>query len=113
MVSPSAVTPSLGHIMKGHQAQTTEASDELNSCGSMDRVKKHVHQTFVNSKRQSRSHVVLPALSLRRQVLTSGKHINTESQCPASQQHSSLSTVSAQIGHHLSETFQGKTKRKA
>lgn len=109
LVSPSAVTPSLGHMIKGHQVQTTGASDGLSSRGSMERVKKHVHQTFVDSKRQSRSHVVLPALSLRKQVLTNGKHINTENQCPAPQQHSSVSTVSAQMGHHLSETFQGKT----
>lgn len=113
LVSPSAVTPSLGHMIKGHQTQTTEDSDELSSRSSMERVKQHVHQTFVGSKRQSRSHLVLPALSLRRQVLTNGKHISVESQCPVSQQHSSVSAVSAQVGHHLSETFQGKTKRNA
>lgn len=104
LVSPCAVTPSLGHMIKGHQAQTAEVGDELSSSGSMERVKKRVHQTFVGCDRQSRSHVVLPALSLRRQVLTNGKHMNVENQCPAS-------TGSAQMGHCLSDTFQGKWKK--
>lgn len=106
LVSPSAVNPSLGHMIKGHQTQTAEDGDELSSSSSMERVKKH-HQTFVGNQMQSRSHLVLPALSLRRQVLTNGKHITAESQCPVPQQHSSVS-----MGHHLSETFQGKKKRK-
>ncbi|XP_075900963.1 zinc finger protein GLIS3 isoform X3 [Nelusetta ayraudi] len=107
LVSPCAMTPSLGHMIKGQQAQTAEASDELSPRGSVVRVKKRANQTFAGCERHSRSHVVLPALTLRRQVLTNGKHINVESQCPAPQQRSPVSTVSAQMGQCLSDTLQG------
>lgn len=111
LVSPSAVTPSLGHMVKGHQTHNTKTSGDLSSRDSIEKVKKNIHQTFESSK--SRSHVVLPALSLRRQVLTNGKQLNTDSQCPASLQHSLVSTVPAQMGHHLSETFKGKMESNA
>lgn len=111
LVSPCAVTPSLGHMIKGQQAPIGEASDGRSSPGSVERVKKRAQQAFVGCERQSRSHVVLPALSLRRQVLTNGKHVNVESQCPPPQQRSPAPTVSAQMGHCLSDTLQGKKKK--
>lgn len=109
LVSPCSMSPSLGMI-KGHQAQSVHASplqrDELSPSGGVEKVKKRVLQTF-GSEEQARSHVVLPALSLRRQVLTNGKHVNMAAECPPHQPGPSQHTP-ASTGHRLSNKFRGK-----
>ncbi|XP_029024075.1 zinc finger protein GLIS3 isoform X2 [Betta splendens] len=65
LVSPCGVSPSLGMIRE-HQPPSLGA--RLSPSSGMDKVQR----PFASGK-QSGSHVALPTLSLRRQVLTSGK----------------------------------------
>lgn len=78
LVSPCNVSPSMS-IMGGHQASPQRAS--LGSCVGTDKMKKRLNSSFA-SESQNGSHVVLPSLCLRRQVLTNGKDLNVPGQPP-------------------------------
>ncbi|XP_075311778.1 zinc finger protein GLIS3 [Odontesthes bonariensis] len=80
LVSPCSVSPSLSMI-RGHQSQSIRmpmSSPQLTShspsSGRMEKVKKGAIHSL-SSVKASEGHVVLPTLSLRRQVLINGKHL--------------------------------------
>lgn len=116
LVSPCNMSPSLG-IMKGHQPQSIRMSSpqwaDPSPCTGMEKVRKRVTHSFASVK-QGRSQVVLPTLSLRRQVLTNGKHPNMPTQSPHQQaptHHTPSTTVptTIQTGQGLSNSsFKGK-----
>ncbi|XP_076614423.1 zinc finger protein GLIS3 isoform X2 [Chaetodon auriga] len=89
LVSPCSVSPSLSMI-RGHQSQsirTPMSSPQrasLSPSVGMEKVKRGAMHSFASGK-QDRSHVVLPTLSLRRQVLTYGKHLNMKTPSPHQQ----------------------------
>ncbi|KAK5852071.1 hypothetical protein PBY51_023575 [Eleginops maclovinus] len=89
LVSPCSVSPSMSMI-RGHQSKSIKIPmssphrDNLSPSSKMDRVKRGDFHSF-NPGKQSESHVVLPSLSLRRQVLTNGKHINISTSSPHQQ----------------------------
>uniref|UniRef100_A0A672ZH83 GLIS family zinc finger 3 n=1 Tax=Sphaeramia orbicularis TaxID=375764 RepID=A0A672ZH83_9TELE len=79
LVSPCSASPSLSMI-RGHQSQpiripmsSPQKSTLSSSSTSMEEVKR---RTMPSAGKQSGSHVVLPALSLRRKVLTNGKYLS-------------------------------------
>lgn len=78
LVSPCNMSPSLSMI-RGHQSQPIKMSSpqrvSLGSCYGTEKMKKQVTHSFASEK-QNGSHVILPSLSLRRQVLTNGKDLN-------------------------------------
>uniref|UniRef100_A0A8C8DJF3 Transcription factor IIIA n=1 Tax=Oryzias sinensis TaxID=183150 RepID=A0A8C8DJF3_9TELE len=91
MVSPSRVSPPL-KMTRGHQShyiRIPTASDDLvslcSSLGRSEEVKTGNGNSFTAGK-QNGSHVVLPALSLRRQVLINGKHLSGSTASLASRQ---------------------------
>ncbi|XP_058472585.1 zinc finger protein GLIS3 isoform X1 [Solea solea] len=86
LVSPCTVSPSLSMI-RGHQPQSIRfpmsppPRASLSPSSGTEKAKKGpVHP--LASGTQSRSHAVLPILSLRRQVLTNGRHLNMPSASP-------------------------------
>ncbi|XP_065822056.1 zinc finger protein GLIS3 [Labrus bergylta] len=84
------VSPSLSMI-RGHQSQsirmpmTSPQRASFSPSSGIEKMKKSAIHSFTSGK-QGGSHVVLPALSLHRHVLTNGKHPNEQ-------------TVSPQQGH--------------
>lgn len=120
LVSPCNMSPSLG-IIKGHQPQSIRMSSPQwanpSPCTGMEKVRKRVTHSFASVK-QGRSQVVLPTLSLRRQVLTNGKHPNMPTQSPHQQvpaHHTPSTTVptTLQTGQGSSNSsFKGKTTLK-
>ncbi|KAK9532399.1 hypothetical protein VZT92_009781 [Zoarces viviparus] len=91
LVSPCSVSPSLSMI-RGHQSPSIRISmpsphraDRSYSSG-MEKVKTGAIHSFVSGT-QSGGQLVLPTLSLRRQVLTNGTHLN-------------ISTASLQVPAH-------------
>lgn len=72
LVSPCNVSPSMSMAV-GHPASPQRAN--FGPCVGTDRMKKRVNGSFA-SESQNGSHVVLPSLCLRRQVLTNGKDGN-------------------------------------
>lgn len=116
LVSPCNVCPSLSMI-KGHQSQSIRTSSpqgaHLSSCSGMEKVKKQVTRSFTSEK-QGGSHVVLPSLSLRRQVLTNGKHLkmptpSPHKQVPSHHTPTTAVTTTIQTGHcSLNNNFKGK-----
>lgn len=95
LVSPCSVSPSLSMI-RGHQSQSVRTSmsspqrASLSPSVGIEKVKSGAIHSFASGK-QGRSHVVLPTLSLRRQVLTNGKHANM--QTPSPHQHTTTTTT--------------------
>ncbi|XP_035524450.1 zinc finger protein GLIS3 isoform X2 [Morone saxatilis] len=91
LVSPCSVSPSLSMI-RGHQSQSirmpmsSPQRPNLSPSTGMEKVKRGAFHSFASGK-QSGSHVVLPTLSLRRQVLTNGKHLNISTASPHQQVH--------------------------
>ncbi|XP_059214213.1 zinc finger protein GLIS3 [Centropristis striata] len=101
LVSPCSVSPSLSMI-RGHQSQSIRMPmsspkwADLSPSSDMEKVTMH---SFAPGK-QSGSHVGLPTLSLRRQVLTNGKHLNISTGSPNQQvptHHPTTKTVTAAI----------------
>ncbi|XP_045922154.1 zinc finger protein GLIS3 isoform X3 [Micropterus dolomieu] len=80
LVSPCNVSPSLSMI-RGQQSQSiripmsSPQRASLSSSSGMEKVKTGTIHSFASGI-QGGSHVVLPTLSLRRQVLTNVKHLN-------------------------------------
>ena len=121
LVSPCSVSPSLSMI-RGHQSKSIRIPmsspqwDNLSPSWSMDRVKRGDFHSFAPGK-QSESHVVLPSLSLRRQVLTNGKHLNTSTASPQQQvptHHLSTKTGTMQTGRCSSNnSFKGNSMVKS
>ncbi|XP_024155379.1 zinc finger protein GLIS3 [Oryzias melastigma] len=104
MVSPSRVSPPL-KMTRGHQSQYIRmpaASPDLVSLGSSlgrpEEVKAGNGNSFTAGK-QNGSHVVLPALSLRRQVLINGKHLSGPTASLAARQ--PLSTTTPKLSRLL------------
>ncbi|XP_034403208.1 zinc finger protein GLIS3 [Cyclopterus lumpus] len=91
LVSPCSVSPSLS-IIRGHQSKSIRITmsspqqDNFSSSSDMEKVKRGAVHSIASDK-QSGGHVVLPTLSLRRQVLTNGTHPN-------------ISTASLQVPPH-------------
>nr|XP_019937404.1 PREDICTED: zinc finger protein GLIS3-like isoform X1 [Paralichthys olivaceus] len=88
LVSPCNVSPSMSMIA-GHQSIQIPMSPSPRpnlspSLGTEKAKKGDVHS--LASGNQSRSLVVLPTLSLRRQVLTNGKHLNMPCASPQQQE---------------------------
>ncbi|XP_069028540.1 zinc finger protein GLIS3 [Embiotoca jacksoni] len=90
LVSPCSVSPSLSMIRE-HQTpsirmsmSSTQRTNLSPSSGRMEKAKRGIMHSLASGK-QSGSNVVLPTLSLRRQVLTTGKH-RTEPTASAHQQ---------------------------
>lgn len=120
LVSPCNMSPSLSMI-RGHQPQSIRMSSPQRAnhspCSGMEKVKKRVTHSFASGK-QGRSHVVLPTLSLRRQVLSNGKHLSIQTQSPHLQvptHHTPTTTVTTtiQTGHCSSNNnFKGKRFKK-
>ncbi|XP_034752743.1 zinc finger protein GLIS3 isoform X3 [Etheostoma cragini] len=102
LVSPCSVSPSLSMI-RGHQSQSIRIPmsipqrDDLSPSSSVEKVKKGAMQSF-GSEKQSESHVLLPTVSLRRQVLTNGKHINISTASPHQQVPTYHPTSTIQMG---------------
>lgn len=119
LVSPCSVSPSLS-VIRGHQSQSirmpvssSQQSNLSSSSGRMQKVKRGTVHSFASEK-QSESHVVLPSLSLRRQVLTNGKHLNMPSGSPHQQpptQHPINTKGGTTIQTRLSDSFKGKNKK--
>ncbi|XP_054468580.1 zinc finger protein GLIS3 [Anoplopoma fimbria] len=86
LVSPCSVSPSLSMI-RGHQSQSiripmsSPQRADLSCSSGMEKVKRGAVHSFASGK-QSEGHVVLPSLSLRRQVLTNGTHLNISTATP-------------------------------
>nr|XP_046231571.1 zinc finger protein GLIS3 isoform X4 [Scatophagus argus] len=84
LVSPCNVSPSLSMI-RGHQPQSiripvsSPQRPNLSPSSGVEKVRRRPTNSLASGK-QDRSHVVLPTLSLRRQVLTNGKHLNMPTQ---------------------------------
>ncbi|XP_030598987.1 zinc finger protein GLIS3 [Archocentrus centrarchus] len=113
LVSPCNASPSLSMI-RGHQSQSirmpvssSQQSNLSSSSGRMQKVKRGtVHS--LSSGKQCESHVVLPNLSLHRQVLTNGKQPTMPSGSPHQQpptQHPKNTTVTTTIQTRLSNSF--------
>lgn len=85
LVSPCNMSPNMS-VMGGHRS-------------SPQTVNTRVHRSFA-SESQNGSHVVLPSLCLRRQVLTNGKDLNIPARPPHKQGpvHPGPSTAAAQAG---------------
>ncbi|XP_049460534.1 zinc finger protein GLIS3 isoform X2 [Epinephelus fuscoguttatus] len=116
LVSPCSVSPSLSMI-RGHQSQSIRLPmsspqlADLSPSSGMEKVTRGAIHSFASGK-QSGSHVVLPTLSLRRQVLTNGKHLNISTASP--QQHVPIHhpttkavTATVQNGRCSSNSFKG------
>ncbi|XP_032395252.1 zinc finger protein GLIS3 isoform X5 [Etheostoma spectabile] len=115
LVSPCSVSPSLSMI-RGHQSQSIRIPmsipqrANLSPSSSMEKVKKGAMQSF-GSEKQSGSHVVLPTLSLHRQVLTNGKHINISTASPHQQVPTYHPTSTIQMGRcSINNSFKGTNK---
>ncbi|KAM8827441.1 zinc finger protein GLIS3 [Spinachia spinachia] len=86
LVSPCSVSPSLSMI-RGHQSPSirmpvaSPQQAKLSSYSGMETVKRGALPSVVSGQ-QSGGHVVLPTLSLRRQVLTNGTHLNVPTAAP-------------------------------
>ncbi|XP_023275268.1 zinc finger protein GLIS3-like isoform X2 [Seriola lalandi dorsalis] len=111
LVSPCNVSPSLSMI-RGHQPKSIRIPlsprqrSNLSPSLGMEKVKKGAIHSLASGK-QSGSHVVLPTLSLRRQVLTTGKQLNMPT-APQQQQvpahHPPTTTVTNTIQTGLSSS---------
>lgn len=120
LVSPCSVSPSLS-VIRGHQSQSirmpvssSQQSNLSSSSGRMQKVKRGTVHSFA-SEEQGETHVMLPSLSLRRQVLTNGKHLNMPSRSPHQQpptQHPINTKGATAIQTRLSDSFKGKKKKK-
>lgn len=120
LVSPCSVSPSLSMIRE-HQPQSiripvsSPQRANLSPSSGMDKVKRRTVHSFASGK-QSGSHGVLPPLSLRRQVLTSGKQLTMPSTSPTLQvpaPHPPTSTVTTTVQTGLSSSnnsFKGKNR---
>ncbi|XP_034752745.1 zinc finger protein GLIS3 isoform X5 [Etheostoma cragini] len=115
LVSPCSVSPSLSMI-RGHQSQSIRIPmsipqrDDLSPSSSVEKVKKGAMQSF-GSEKQSESHVLLPTVSLRRQVLTNGKHINISTASPHQQVPTYHPTSTIQMGRcSINNSFKGANK---
>lgn len=115
LVSPCSVSPSLSMI-RGHQSQSIRIPmsfpqrADLSPSLSVEKVKRGAMQSFASEK-QSGSHVVLPTLSLRRQVLTNGKHINISTASPHQQVPTYHPTTTIQTGRcSFNNSFKGTNK---
>lgn len=120
LASPCSVSPSLSMIRE-HQPQSiripmsSPQRGNLSPCSGMDNVKRGPVHSFASGK-QTGSHVVLPTLSLRRQVLTNGKQLTITTASPTLQgpaPHPPTSTVTTTIQTGLSSSnnsFKGKNK---
>ncbi|XP_074474197.1 zinc finger protein GLIS3 isoform X1 [Sebastes fasciatus] len=109
LVSPCSVSPSLSMI-RGHQPHhqsirmpmcSPQWSDAHGPSSGVEKVKRGTVHSFAPSGNQSEGHVVLPTLSLRRQVLTNGKHLNISTVSPNQQvpaHHPTTKTVTIQTG---------------
>lgn len=77
-MSPCNMSPSMS-MMGGQRSSPQRAN--LGSCAGADRMNSWVQRSLAPES-QSGSHVVLPSLCLRRQVLTNGKDRNVPAQPP-------------------------------
>ncbi|KAM6902453.1 zinc finger protein GLIS3 [Xenentodon cancila] len=110
LVSPCSVSPSLTMI-RGHQTQAIRmpsSSPELTnltpSLGRTEKVKRgSIHP--VTSGKPSGGHVVLPTLSLRRQVLTHGKHLAGQTTPPQQQLPATLRTTKPTRSTSCNDSF--------
>ncbi|KAM9841667.1 zinc finger protein GLIS3 [Aulostomus maculatus] len=102
LVSPCSVSPSL---LRGHESQSIRipmSSPQHSPSSGTEKVKRgSVHS--LTSGKQSGSHIVLPTLSLRRKVLTNGKHLakptaSPYQQAPAHHPTSTTATTLTQTG---------------
>lgn len=118
LVSPCSVSPSL-NMIREHQPQSLRipASSpqraHVSPPSGMDNVKRGAVHSFASGK-QSGCHVALPTLSLRRQVLTSGKQLPVPTASPAAS-HPPASAVTPAIHPGLGSSnngFKGKTEVK-
>lgn len=121
LVSPCNASPSLSMI-KGHQSKSIRIPisppqrPNVSPSSRMEKVKKGPIHSLGPGK-QSGSSVVLPTLSLRRQVLTTGKHVDMatapqQQQAPA--HHPSTTTVMTTSQRRLSSSdnsFKGKKSK--
>ncbi|XP_068430621.1 zinc finger protein GLIS3 [Clinocottus analis] len=102
LVSPCSVSPSLSMI-RGHQSQSirmpmsSPQRADLRASSGMEKVKRGaVHS--IASGNQSGGQVVLPTLSLHRQVLTNGTQLNISTASPqVPTQHPTTKTVTTAI----------------
>ncbi|KAM7368987.1 hypothetical protein PAMP_013287 [Pampus punctatissimus] len=89
LVSPCSVSPSLSMI-RGHQSQSiripmsSPQRANLSPSSGMEKVKRGTIHSLASGK-HNESHVVLPTLSLRRQVLINGKHLTIPTPSPHQQ----------------------------
>lgn len=120
LVSPCSVSPSLSMI-RGHQSQSiripmsSPQQANLSPSSGMEKVKRGTIHSLASGK-HNESHVVLPTLSLRRQVLISGKHLTMPTSSPHQQVptlHPPTTTVTTTIQTGLcssNNSFKGKNK---
>ncbi|XP_070706612.1 zinc finger protein GLIS3 isoform X2 [Pempheris klunzingeri] len=119
LISPCSVSPSLSMI-KGHkQTQPIKVPTSspqlanLSPSSGMEKIKRGAIHSFASGK-QGGSHVVLPALCLRRQVLTNGKHLNmptgaSHQQVPAHHPPTTTVATTIQTGPCFSNSFKGSS----
>ncbi|KAG7224039.1 hypothetical protein INR49_015296 [Caranx melampygus] len=117
LVSPCNVSPSLSMI-RGHRSKSIRIPmsppqrPNVSPSSGMEKAKKGSIHSLGHGK-QSGSNVVLPTLSLRRQVLTTGKHVNMatapqQQQAPAHHPPTTTVTTTNQIGLSSSDnSFKG------
>lgn len=122
MVSPCSVSPSLSMIRGHTQSQSiripvsSPQRANLSPSSGMEKVKRGAIHSFASGK-QGGSHVVLPTLSLRRQVLTNGKHLNMPAASPHQQvpdHHPPTTTVTTAIQTRLcssNNSFKGRKNK--
>lgn len=120
LVSPCNVSPSLSMI-RGHQSKSIRIPmsppqrPNVSPSSGMEKAKKGPIHSLGHGK-QSGSNVVLPTLSLRRQVLTTGKHVNMataaqQQQAPAHHPPTTTVTTTGQTGVGSSDSgFKGKSQ---
>ncbi|XP_028318888.1 zinc finger protein GLIS3 isoform X2 [Gouania willdenowi] len=86
LVSPCSVSPALSMIQE-HQSRAVRipslSTTQWTSLSPSSGRKETVHS--LSSGKPNANHVVLPALSLRRQVLTNGKHLASPDESPLQQ----------------------------
>ncbi|XP_040915192.1 zinc finger protein GLIS3 [Toxotes jaculatrix] len=116
LVSPCNVSPSLSMI-RGHHPQSIRIPmsppprGNLSPSSAKEKVKKGTIQSLASGKPNG-SHVALPTLSLRRQVLTNGKRLSMptvtpQQQVPAHHPPTTTVTATVQTGLCSTNSFKG------
>lgn len=114
LVSPCSVSPSFSMI-RGHQPQSIRMSVPSPQQNERTEHMKRGSVPSLTSGKLSGGHVVLPTLSLHRQVLTNGKHltgpnVSHQQQTAQLSQNAIATTTKPTRLSPSNHSFKGKTK---